>query len=77
MGWERSESQYNPYTKEQWEKIKFWWDVYKSSVGLEGELYMTLRRTGTSEEKIQEKIEEYHNKVAIERENWNNLRHER
>ena len=66
---------YNPYTKEQWEKIKFWWDMYKDSVGLEGELYMSLKKTGIGEEMVLKKIEEYRKKVATEREVWNNLRH--
>ena len=68
---------YNPYKKGQWETIKYWWDIYKDSVGLEGELYMALKKTGMGDERVLEKIEEHRKEVAIERENWNNLRHER
>lgn len=77
MALERLSKSYNPYKKEQWEKIKYWWDIYKDSVGLEGELYLTLKSGPMSGEKVREKLEKYRNGVAIDRENWNNLRHER
>lgn len=72
-----SEPHYNPYTKEQFEKIKYWWDIYRNSVGLEGELYITLKKSGMGEDKVAEEIREYRKRVAKDRENWNNLRQER
>lgn len=50
---------YNPYTKEQWEKIKSDWNLYKNAIGLEGNLYAQLKNQGLSEGDISKRIEEY------------------
>ncbi len=59
MDREWSKGSYNPYIKEQWEKIKSGWDLYKSAIGLEGDLYIQLENQGLSEGEISKKIAEY------------------
>jgi len=68
--------QYNPYTNEQWEKIKYWWDLYRGSIELEGELYIRLKKSGMNEEKVLEEIERCRKKATIDRESWNDMRQE-
>ena len=51
--------QYNPYTKEQREKIKKGWTLYKGAIGLEGDLYIQLKNQGLFEGEISKKIGEY------------------
>lgn len=59
MDREWSKGSYNPYTKEQWEKIKRGWDLYKSAMGLEGDLYIQLKNQGLSEGDISKRIGEH------------------
>ncbi|PIP57444.1 hypothetical protein COX03_03125 [Candidatus Woesebacteria bacterium CG22_combo_CG10-13_8_21_14_all_39_10] len=50
---------YNPYTKEQWEKIKRGWNLYKSAIGLEGDLFLELKERGLSEGEISEHLDKH------------------
>jgi len=68
--------EYNPYTKEQREKIKEVWEMYKEDIGLDGELYFKLAREGKSVDEITEAINDHHRDVERNLEAWHNLRRE-
>ena len=59
MDREKLRGSYDPYTKEQWEKIKRGWDLYKSAMGLEGDLYIQLKNQSLSDGEISKRIGEY------------------
>jgi hypothetical protein len=66
--------QYNPYTPEQWAKIKSDWESYKQDVGLEVEIYLQLTREGKSNGDALKLVEEYRKEVEKTREVWYDLR---
>jgi hypothetical protein len=69
-------SDYRPYTKEQWVRIKQMWDLYKESVGLEGDISLKLVREGKSPTEVDNAIEEHRNNVRGNLETWHSLRKE-
>jgi len=56
---EKLRGSYDPYTKERWERIKKGWNLYKSAMGLEGDLYIQLENQGLFEGEVSRRIEEH------------------
>jgi len=67
-------SPYNPYTKEQWAKIKSDWVSYKQDIGLEVDLYLQLTGEGKSDGDALKLVEERRKEVEKTREAWYDLR---
>jgi Ribonuclease G/E len=68
--------EYNPYTKEQRERIKDAWEMYKKDIGLDVDLCLRLAREGKSEDEITEAVNDHHRDVEKTLEAWHNLRGE-
>ncbi len=71
-------SQYWPYTKEQWGKIEELWRTYKEDIGLEGDLYLELKKRNLSPADIGTEIKRHNNGDEIKHNltAWNDLRGE-
>lgn len=65
---------YNPYTGEQWAKIKSDWESYKQDIGLEVNLYLRLKREGKSDGDALKLIDEHRKDIEKTREAWYDLR---
>ena len=68
---------YKPYTDKQWKGIKSLWDLYKSTFGLEGDLYIELQASNISNDEKERRITERNAKVEKDMETWRQLRNER
>lgn len=69
-------SDYNPYTKEQWIGIKQMWDLYKESIGLEGEITLKMVREGKDLEQTNREVEKHRVDMQENLKAWHNLRKE-
>jgi hypothetical protein len=67
-------AKYNPFTQKQWEMIKLNWDIYKRDVGLEGELFLNLKKAEIGENEILETINQFRRDRQIVLESWRDLR---
>ena len=77
LGFDLSQfSQYSPIKKEQWARIKKLWEIYRDTVGLEGELYLKLAGEGKSKGEIIEAINTHRKEVEGDIQAWHELRGE-
>lgn len=69
-------SRNNPYANEQWNVIKTFWNIYKQDIGLEGEIYLELKRKGAGQDIILDAINKHREERNENLEAWRNLRKE-
>lgn len=67
---------YQPYKKEQWKKIKEMWELYKESVGFEGEIGIRLVQLGKNQIEVNGIIEMNRKDVENNLDAWYKLRKE-
>lgn len=67
-------TKYNPFTQKQWEMIKLHWEIYKREVGLEGELFLKLKKAEMGEGEIFKAINQFRQERQPILESWRDLR---
>ncbi|HCR36288.1 hypothetical protein A2130_03120 [Candidatus Woesebacteria bacterium GWC2_33_12] len=67
---------YKPFAKNQWERIIEMWRLYKESIGLEGDIGISLVRKGKNQREIDDAIALHRDYIKNNLDEWHKLRKE-
>jgi hypothetical protein len=69
-----TQPQYSPIPKGQQEMINEMWNIYRTDVGLWGDIYLQFREQGMQEQKIPGMVSEYRKATKGNLDAWHKLR---